>query len=895
MDVLDAKENVQNTATNKNKVLDSKTKIAKQELDTYKTAKKESNSAVNSLWKSKGLQEALKTSKNKNKSKGDTPSTSGFEKNSSAYKAVVRYNEAIKAQKTATQEAEKASYEYTATLRENTKAKFDNIATEYESKQSVYESNVSLARAKISSRSSLGLSQTSPYIKNEYNQAIKGDEGLLKSQEKELKDLKKNFNKNKKNMSAEDMRDALNEMDKLQESIISTKADIADLEKERDDIAVKKLEISMDRLKAREQKLQDSINVKEAKGISATAKDYINLISNSEEQVENLKEENQELLKQQKGLSVNSERYQELQKQIEENNSEIKSAEKSQIEWNNAIGQIPYDEFEKTLSLLDAISKRIESELSLKSAQGFDLSEEDYYEQIENNNAKIEKSLDDREQLFADYTEAFNSKDGVYNGKTAKEWEKEIEEKTADIYNLRVENEKLKDELRDDVYWRNFERAHEASQNFADTLSEISSIISDDMLFNSDGVLTKFGISKIAILTEEYKNAQKEVENYSNDIEELNKLYSESWYSDTEYDEKYAELHKSLLNSVSSAKSASDDIIKMYKSINEKELESINKLIDARSKALSAKKEYYDYDKTLKDKTKDVQTLQAQIAALEGIDSAEAKAKKAKLNEELQNAQDDLDETVFNHKLELSQNALSDLKDTLQETFDDKFTDLASDLNGIKEIIEQMSKNSDENANQANSAIKELLLALGLDVGSISKQESNSAAAKVLSTINAQENLINKALNFVLPFVTSKSYATGTKSVPYNMRALTNEDGKDEIIITKKGMITPLSKGDGVIPHDLTERLYELAKSNPVSHNFLSIPDGLLNSIGQINVPQTNINQHYDSLINIEGSADAATVEDLKAMSNDLLEKSYKYTSQKIFKGYKIGGGRRQV
>lgn len=44
--------------------------------------------------------------------------------------------------------------------------------------------------------------------------------------------------------------------------------------------------------------------------------------------------------------------------------------------------------------------------------------------------------------------------------------------------------------------------------------------------------------------------------------------------------------------------------------------------MDARKKALQKKKEYFDYDKQLKNKTSEIQLLDQQIAALEGVNIA---------------------------------------------------------------------------------------------------------------------------------------------------------------------------------------------------------------------------------------------------------------------------------
>jgi len=63
--------------------------------------------------------------------------------------------------------------------------------------------------------------------------------------------------------------------------------------------------------------------------------------------------------------------------------------------------------------------------------------------------------------------------------------------------------------------------------------------------------------------------------------------------------------------------------------------------------------------------------------------------------------------------------------------------------------------------------------------------------------------------------------------------------------------------------------------------------------IVQNSYPSVNIDQHYDALLNVSGNVDSTVISDLKEFTNDLLEKSYDYTSKNIMKNYYRSGGRR--
>lgn len=59
-----------------------------------------------------------------------------------------------------------------------------------------------------------------------------------------------------------------------------------------------------------------------------------------------------------------------------------------------------------------------------------------------------------------------------------------------------------------------------------------------------------------------------------------------------------------------------------------------------------------------------------------------------------------------------------------------------------------------------------------------------------------------------------ESFAKGTKSIPKDMLAITQEAGF-EFIRTDDGMLTPLKKGDSVFSHDQSENLWEMSKHDP--------------------------------------------------------------------------------
>lgn len=79
---------------------------------------------------------------------------------------------------------------------------------------------------------------------------------------------------------------------------------------------------------------------------------------------------------------------------------------------------------------------------------------------------------------------------------------------------------------------------------------------------------------------------------------------------------------------------------------------------------------------------------------------------------------------------------------------------------------------------------------------------------------NAISKVEKATKNIKVTVKTSKKKATGTKKINKEDIYTTQERG-GEIITTKDGVLIPLKAGDGVVPAQLTEKLFEMARNYP--------------------------------------------------------------------------------
>lgn len=276
----------------------------------------------------------------------------------------------------------------------------------------------------------------------------------------------------------------------------------------------------------------------------------------------------------------------------------------------------------------------------------------------------------------------------------------------------------------------------------------------------------------------------------------------------------------------------------------------------------------YNYDKSIKDKNKTVQSLKAEIAALEGVQDAASKAELARKRAELADAEEDLNDTISEHQIELSQDALTGMKDALQDAFDDKWDNIHSDLGAIAELMSAANELTSSSAQAINQNLSELLKYYGVNPATVGIDTSNI-----------------------------KGYADGTKYVPKTGTYLTDEEGLgSELFITKNGVLRTLNQGDTVLSKVAAANLFEMAETYPSWKNMT--PEIVRPTIKV--TPEMNaggdINVHYDSVIHVDGNVDKNIVTDIKEVGKNLLKDrsfmqgTYNFTTKEIVKDARTHG-----
>lgn len=200
------------------------------------------------------------------------------------------------------------------------------------------------------------------------------------------------------------------------------------------------------------------------------------------------------------------------------------------------------------------------------------------------------------------------------------EMKSEIVDAQTAVQDYENQMEQLKQEQILVQYEEMFDRAIEKAEKFKDKIEAINSLITEDMMYDYEtGHLTEFGALSIVLNAKQLDTSLTTLKDYVKKRQQIMDDFKADKFGEETYDKLMAENDASLQGALKDAQAYQQAIIGIIKDQAQAEQDALFKVIDARKDALQKKKDYYDYDKTIKNKSKEINLLKQQIAALDGV------------------------------------------------------------------------------------------------------------------------------------------------------------------------------------------------------------------------------------------------------------------------------------
>lgn len=386
--------------------------------------------------------------------------------------------------------------------------------------------------------------------------------------------------------------------------------------------------------------------------------------------------QNKYLTKQQKDLEKNY----AYQIKIAKANGKINEAKKLQIELDQKLLELEKAKFDniqnKYTSKLDNNtyqSNYVGNQVDIIEAKGMVASDSYYNKQI-----SISKK---RKTLLNQEHDALKKQLST------------IERGTTEYYDalaaLRDINLQQQENTKQEIEWNkakaeNNRKKYEAGQNRAGRrITENETLLSfiehEDSTDSDTGQWTKAGKSRLWAYGYDLGVAQSKKADSGKRLNELQKMLASGNYGEyltkakleEEIDKVITEDQNNAKDMYTQRKNLADLVKDHYNQVSS----YLSNLISKAEESLDNQKDLYDYQKSLNEKTTNIDTIRKQLAALKDDTSEEAMAKKQQLKASLNDAQDDLNDTVYDKYISDQKNILQklqeDFKDFLEKYFKD--------------------------------------------------------------------------------------------------------------------------------------------------------------------------------------------------------------------------------
>lgn len=450
-------------------------------------------------------------------------------------------------------------------------------------------------------------------------------------------------------------------------------------------------------------------------------------------------------------LKQGSEAYQEAMKNIQDFSAKIYDASKELIELQDKLNQIKIDTIQNVIDAFERRTSKLDKYASLLESQDKEVPESVYQEQIDTNNAQVQKNQEQRNLLL--------EQQSVYdvNSSRYKELAEDINKLDESTLGLLEDNEKLKDSIYE-LRISNLEKAIQGYDDLEDELKDFRSLLNDDAFLDKNGAITDEGLAQITLLSQSLGNVKKKISDLTTGLSKLTEMYNNGLISLDEYNDKSSEYRKEIRSATSDVKDYQDSLVSLYTDALKAEVDALDKVIDKRREAYKQQREYADYQKKVNSQQKDVNSIKAQIQAMENSSDAATLARVKKLKQDLADAEDDLNTTKQDHKDDLIDQGFQKMSDDLNQMLEDTEYEISHNADKQNEIIQSMLNKQVGMYQEAYSKINSIIK----NTGWVGSNDFNNNQSQMSSQTGAQNQASNASQSQQTANSKPSSSASGT-------------------------------------------------------------------------------------------------------------------------------------
>lgn len=457
-----------------------------------------------------------------------------------------------------------------------------------------------------------------------------------------------------------------------------------------------------------------------------------------------------------------------------------------------------------------------------------------------------------------------------------------------------------------DVDWYVFDESTERFSKLHDELRTIRDLIApngESDWFDDEGMWTDKGSAYLASYITDLQFYEGELERVKNELEKYSKYYAgnEEEYkklginSEQDLYDKREELIDQQYDLKKAQSDTQQSVVDMYESqidaveeYTNELVDSYNDYIDVVKEALDAERNLYDFKKNVQKQTKDIASLERRIASLSGSNNAADIAERRKLEAELYETREGLNDTYYDHAKDAQQKALEDETEAYENTMNEFVAGLRTSLQTATKDIGTFMEGVYNAVIQNAPAIEQIYGDLGVELNSAIINPWTEAANAIKKYQDGDgKNLGLSAMNSWIGeggiFPTFSNGATTALTSPWS-------DGSKAIDEFKGSVSSAMSSVLGSIQTNVSNSMKELDKLKAEMSNINGTtvkptiggnnPNGDDTSYEKdkgddegdpsVRALQQILNQFFNAKLDVDGKYGPATTAAVKNMKNVL-------------------------
>lgn len=426
------------------------------------------------------------------------------------------------------------------------------------------------------------------------------------------------------------------------------------------------------------------------------------------------------------------------------------------VDLEEALSEMAESNFENIVTQFDAMVESVEHDINMIESQ-LDLIEargqfagQAYYDELMK---QEQTTMDKLQEEYISLQDARNN--AIWSGNIAEgseadlDFQAQIDEvaeawKDAQLAQQEYWNDAL------EMDWSIFDYGISQIDNLiteSEFLRDVLAVNEND-LFNKDtGRFTDSGWTSGALMAQDYNAYMAEADAYAKKITEINELLAKDPNNTILLDQKneYIQAQQEAINNANEEKQAVQDL---YEEQYSRMLDILDELIEKRKDELQAAKDLYDYQRDIEEQTENIASIRKQMIALEGDDSESAKSQKQQLQDQLKDAEKDLEASEYDQWLSDQEQLLDSLYDQSEEFFNQR-------LDEIDALLNNMINYANTNSETVNATITEATDKVGYTLTEGMQSIWNSTDSGI------GQILTNYSSNFNSALTTTNNYIKG--------------------------------------------------------------------------------------------------------------------------------------